>query len=59
MVGGEWVIRDGVHTRLNEDDLSAALRAQFDVHYTVPTHDEAAQMQALTAALRRFYASWA
>ena len=58
MVGGEWVIRDGAHTRLNEDDLSAALRAQFDVHYTAQSPNEAAQMKALTAALRHFYASW-
>ncbi|MEZ4832429.1 MAG: amidohydrolase family protein [Caldilineaceae bacterium] len=58
MVGGEWVIRDGRHTRLNEDDVAAALRGEFNAHYTASAPDEAAQMRALAAALRRFYASW-
>ncbi len=51
MVHGEWILREGVHTRLDEDALNKAVR------------DELAQQQAplphsLGPHLRHFYATW-
>ena len=51
MVHGEWMLRDGTHTRLDADALNRAV------------HDELAQQQpplphSLGPYMRRFYAAW-
>ena len=51
MVHGEWILREGAHTRLDKDALNQAVR------------DELAQQQpplphSLGPYMRRFYAAW-
>ncbi|MCS6835431.1 MAG: amidohydrolase family protein [Anaerolineae bacterium] len=53
MVHGEWLLRDGLHTRLDEAELAAAIRAELAAHLSRPVQDD-----PLAAHLRRFYAVW-
>lgn len=52
MMGGEWVLRDGQHTRLNEADLAAQIKDALTGQMPDQILDE------LGAYLRRFYARW-
>ena len=58
MVNGEWVIRDGCATRVNEDEIAAALAEQLNRYDAETLQQRNAAALALAPYLRRFYASW-
>jgi cytosine/adenosine deaminase-related metal-dependent hydrolase len=54
MVHGEWLLHDGLHTRLDEPALAAAIRDELAAHR--PRYDAS---DGLSAYIRRFYAAYA
>jgi 5-methylthioadenosine/S-adenosylhomocysteine deaminase len=58
MVGGEWVVRDGQSTRIDEAEVVAALREELNRYDLTTLEQNAAAARALAPYLRRFYASW-
>jgi hypothetical protein len=58
MMAGEWVVRDGEMTRVDEREIAAALAAQLQ-HYDAETLQRRnAYAVAVEPYLRRFYAAW-
>lgn len=58
MMGGRWVLRDGVTVLVDEAAVAAELAAQYNRYDTATLAARNAAAVALTPYLRRFYASW-
>jgi hypothetical protein len=58
MVNGEWVVRAGQSTRVDEAEIVAALREELHRYDPIALQAAGAAAKALTPYLRRFYASW-
>jgi cytosine/adenosine deaminase-related metal-dependent hydrolase len=58
MVGGEWVLRDGQSTRVNEHEVAAALAGQLNRYDAESLRERNAAAVAVEPYLRRFYAAW-
>lgn len=58
MVNGEWKIRDGRSTQLNEEDIAAAIRTELQAYSPAAVAEKAAAADAVIPYLRRFYAAW-
>ncbi|MEO0561623.1 MAG: amidohydrolase family protein, partial [Chloroflexota bacterium] len=53
MSGGEWVLRDGVHTRLDEADLAAQIKAALATQM-----GQSSPPDELILHIRQFYRTW-
>jgi 5-methylthioadenosine/S-adenosylhomocysteine deaminase len=58
MVHGEWVVRDGHSTLVDEGECVAAIQEALAQHDPVHLAQSAAGARALAPYLRRFYATW-
>lgn len=58
MVNGEWVVRDGRSTRLDEVEVIAALREDLNRYNLEDLAQAGAAARALAPYLRRFYTTW-
>jgi cytosine/adenosine deaminase-related metal-dependent hydrolase len=58
MVHGEWVLRDGKPTRIQEEVVAEQLRANLEAQPSAALAQRAAEAAALAPYLRRFYAQW-
>jgi cytosine/adenosine deaminase-related metal-dependent hydrolase len=58
MVHGQWVVRDGRSTRVDEGECVAAMRAELARFTADELAANAAAALALAPYLRRFYAAW-
>jgi 5-methylthioadenosine/S-adenosylhomocysteine deaminase len=58
MVNGEWVIRDGRSTRIDQAEVVATLRMELASYDPAALAANAAAAHALAPYLRRFYAAW-
>lgn len=56
MVGGEWRLRAGQHTSLDEHEIAGAIRESLADQ--PPQRPDSRLLAALAPYLRRFYASW-
>ncbi len=58
MMGGEWVLRDGKVTRVDEAEVARALAEQLQHYHADELTRRNQEAIALAPYLRRFYASW-
>lgn len=58
MVHGEWVVRDGRSTLVDEEACLAAMRDELAYLTAEDLAESAAAARALAPYLRRFYATW-
>lgn len=58
MVNGDWKLRDGRATDVDEDALAAAIAEELNRYAPAELAAQAAAAQALAPYLRRFYAAW-
>lgn len=58
LVNGEWVVRDGKSTRVDEQAVIAAMRDNLNRYDPAVLAQNGAAAKALAPYLRRFYASW-
>lgn len=58
MVNGEWVVRDGRATRVDEGQVQSALIAQLERLKAGHNGEEVVLARQLAPYLRRFYAAW-
>lgn len=55
---GEWVVKDGNITRVDEENVAAALAEQLSQHDAATLRARNAAAVAIAPYLRRFYAAW-
>lgn len=53
MSGGEWVLRDGLHTRLDENKLATQIKHELAAQYPITTTSNEMEMY-----VRKFYKKW-
>jgi cytosine/adenosine deaminase-related metal-dependent hydrolase len=58
LVNGEWVVRNGKSTRVDEQAVIAAIRDNLNRYDPTVLAQNSAAAKALAPYLRRFYASW-
>ncbi|MCX6045462.1 MAG: amidohydrolase family protein [Chloroflexi bacterium] len=58
LVNGEWVVRDGQSTRIDEAEVMSAIRADLKRYDPALLAQSGAAAKALGPYLRRFYATW-
>ncbi len=58
LVNGEWVVRDGQSTRLDEAEVIAAIREDLKSYDPAALAQASSVTKALGPYLRRFYATW-
>jgi cytosine/adenosine deaminase-related metal-dependent hydrolase len=58
MVGGEWVLRDGRSTRVDEAAVHAEVRAELQRYVAEHGQGDGQHARALAPYIRRFYTQW-
>jgi 5-methylthioadenosine/S-adenosylhomocysteine deaminase len=58
LVNGEWVVRAGRSTRIDEAEVTAAIRENLKRYNPATLAQTGAAAKALAPYLRRFYATW-
>jgi cytosine/adenosine deaminase-related metal-dependent hydrolase len=58
MMGGEWVLRDGKSTRVDEEEIATALADQLNCYDAATLQERNSAAVTLAPYLRRFYAAW-
>jgi cytosine/adenosine deaminase-related metal-dependent hydrolase len=58
MVGGEWVLREGRATRVDEAAVHAEVRAELEHYVTQYGPGNTQHARALAPYIRQFYAGW-